>query len=114
MDLSENIWNRLPVELIREVLLILAGMSISKARQLRFVSSDVNVLVLPVLFRHVHMGLPDHVFHFTATLLPKRKNYGIPGLKSKLHIMPRLLSSYTVNTWVFVVNERRPSIETAL
>ncbi|KAF8959293.1 hypothetical protein BDZ97DRAFT_1761489 [Flammula alnicola] len=102
-----------PLELIREIVLILAQTSVEKARQLRFVSSDVNVLVLPILFRHVVMLYPEHVNRFTATLLPKRKNY-IPALKSKLHIMPRMLSSYKVDTWVLVVNDRRPSIETAL
>ena len=59
------------------------------------------------------MVYPDHVNRFTTTLLPKRKNY-IPALKSKLHIIPRLLSSYKVDTWVLVVNDRRPSIESAL
>ena len=56
---------------------------------------------------------PDHVNRFSATLLPKRKNY-IPALKSKLHIIPHLLSSYKVDTWVLVVNDWCPSIELAL
>lgn len=112
-ELSTQLWSQLPLELIREIILILAQASVEKARQLRFVSSDVNVLVLPILFRHVVMLYPEHVNRFTTTLLPKRKNF-IPALKSKLHIMPRLLSSYKVDTWVLVVNDRRPSIETAL
>ncbi|KAJ3507094.1 hypothetical protein NLJ89_g6497 [Agrocybe chaxingu] len=112
-DLSHRLWNQLPLELKREILILLAETSSSEARQLRLVSSDVNILVLPVLFRDVVMTIPDHVARFTSTLLPKRKNY-IPALKSKLHIMPRMLSTYKVDTWVFVVNDRRPSIETAL
>ena len=112
-DLSAKLWSQLPLELIREILLVLSRMSSENARELRLVSSDVNVLVLPVLFKHVVMVLPGHVNRFTATLLPKRKNY-IPALKSKLHIIPRLLSSYKVDTWVLVVNDQRPSIETAL
>ncbi|KAH9478179.1 hypothetical protein JR316_0008632 [Psilocybe cubensis] len=91
----------------------MAQSNIEKARELRFVSSDVNVLVLPIIFRHVVMVLPEHVNRFTTTLLPKRKNF-IPALRSKLHTMPRLLSSYKVDTWVFVVNDRRPSLESAL
>ena len=111
--LSAKLWSQLPLELIREILLVLSRMSTENARELRLVSSDVNVLVLPVLFEHVVMVYPEHVNRFTATLLPKRKNY-IPALKSKLHIIPRLLSSYKVDSWVLVVNDRRPSIETAL
>ena len=111
--LSPRLWSQLPLELIREILLVLSRLSSENARELRLVSSDVNVLVLPVLFKHVVMVFPDHVNRFTTTLLPKRKNY-IPALKSKLHILPRLLSSYKVDTWVLVVNDRRPSIETAL
>lgn len=111
--MSDRQWSQLPLELKREIILILAQTNIEKARELRFVSSDVNVLVLPIIFRHVVMILPEHVNRFTATLLPKRKNY-IPALKSKLHIMPRLLSSYKVDSWVLVVNDRRPSIESAL
>ncbi|PPQ70206.1 hypothetical protein CVT26_014463 [Gymnopilus dilepis] len=112
-SLSPMLWSKLPLELIRETLLVLAESSIQEARLLRLVSSDVNVLVLPIIFRHVVMVLPEHVNRFTATLLPKRKNH-IPALKSKLHVVPRVLSSYTIDTWVYVVNSRRPSLETAL
>ena len=53
------------------------------------------------------------VNRFTATLLTQMKDY-IPALKSKLHIIPRLLSSYKVDTWVLLANDRRSSIESAL
>jgi hypothetical protein len=111
--MSPHLWGQLPLEMICEILLVLAQTSLEKARQLRLVSSDVNILMLPILFRHVVMVFPEHIHQFTTTLLPKRKNY-IPALKSKLHIIPRMLSSYKVDTWALVVNERRPSIETAL
>ncbi|KAF8899511.1 hypothetical protein CPB84DRAFT_1780471 [Gymnopilus junonius] len=113
LELSPLIWGVLPVELIREIFVILAESSIAEARRLRLICNDVNILVLPVIFRQVVMVVPEHVSRFTTTLLPKRRIY-IPALKSKLHIMPRMLSSYTVDTWVHVVNERRPSLETAL
>jgi len=112
-ELSDKLWSQLPLELIREIILILAQWNTEKARELRFVSNDINTLVLPILFRHVIMIFPEHVNRFTATLLPKRKNY-IPALKSKLHVMPRMLSSYEVDSWVLVINDRRPSIESAL
>jgi len=112
--LSESLWIRLPVELIREILLFLAETSMKKARELRLVCSDVNILVLPVLFRHVYLVNYDQVFYLASTLLPKRRDYEIPALKSKLHVLPRNLSSYSVKTWAFIINERRPSIETAL
>ncbi|KAF8156080.1 hypothetical protein B0H34DRAFT_799143 [Crassisporium funariophilum] len=111
--LSAYLWRQLPIELMCEILLIMASNDMIDARQLRLVSSDVNVLVLPIVFRHVILLLPKHVTQFTATLLPKRKNY-IPALKSKLHIMPRQLSSYRVDSLVLVVNNQRPSIESAM
>lgn len=113
MNLSSEIWGVLPPELVREVLVTLAQTNLEKARELRFVSSDVNVLVLPIIFHNIVMVLPDHVTQITTTLLPKRKNY-VPALRSRLHIIPRLLSTYRPHSWVLVVNDKRPSIETAL
>src|SRR6266545_1125094 len=80
-NLSPTIWARLPLELIREIFSILAMTSSQKARELRLVSSDINVLVLPLLFRHINIIKPDDVRHLTTVLLPKRKNH-IPALKS--------------------------------
>lgn len=84
-----------------------------KARELRLVSSDVNVLVLPLLFRNIVITTPNDVYRLTTTLLPKRK-YHIPALKSRLHVMPRPLATYNVESCVLVINDRRPSLEEAL
>ncbi len=103
----------LPLELIREVLFLLAMTSHRKARELRLVSSDVNVLVLPLLFRNIVITTPNDVYQLTTVLLPKRK-YHIPALKSRFHVMPRPLATYNVESCVLVINDRRPSIEEAL
>ena len=112
-NLSPHIWGQLPPELIREIMLFLARMDVTRAHYLRLISNEFNVLILPILFRHVVMLRPEHINNFTTTLLPKRKIY-IPALKSKLHFMPRMLSTYKVDTWVLAVNSQRPSLETAL
>jgi hypothetical protein len=106
-------WANLPLELIRQILVDLALSGPQYARTLRLVSSDVNVLVLPLLFRDISICTTRDVSRLTTILLPKRK-HNIPALKSRLHIIPRPLSTYTVGSCVLVINDRRPSIEEAL
>jgi len=111
--LSPETWANLPLELIREILYILAMLSEQNARDLRLVSSDVNVLVLPLLFRNISINKTKDVARLTTILLPKRKNH-IPALKSRLHVIPRPLSTYKVKSCILVINDRRPSIEESL
>src|SRR5258708_12568523 len=111
--LSPETWANLPLELIREILFILAMLSEQNARDLRLVSSDVNVLVLPLLFRNISINKTKDVARLTTILLPKRKNH-IPALKSRLHVIPRPLSTYKVKSCILVINDRRPSIEESL
>lgn len=84
-----------------------------RASALRLVSRDVNVLVLPLLFRTLTFTTTDDVTRFTTTVLPKRRIH-IPALKSNLHTMPRALSSYAVESLALAVSTRLPSIELAL
>ncbi|RDB27033.1 hypothetical protein Hypma_005064 [Hypsizygus marmoreus] len=111
--LSNDLWSRLPTELIREIILYLASTNRKTARQLRLVSRYANVWVLPMLFRIVTFTSPDHVTRFASTLLPKRKLH-IPAMKSMLHTSPRPLSSYNIESVALVVNTRLPSVEIAL
>ncbi|KAG6896441.1 hypothetical protein C0992_008271 [Termitomyces sp. T32_za158] len=107
------IWSRLPTELIREIIVYLASTDIAKAGNLRLVSRDTNVWVLPYLFRSLTFTTPDEITRFTSILLPKRK-FHIPALKSKLHIVPRALSSYSIESLALMVNTQLPSVENAL
>lgn len=111
--LTREIWSRLPIELLREIILYLASTSLRTARQIRLVSRHTNVWVLPLLFHTLTLTTPDHVVRFASTLLPKRKIH-IPALKSTLHTSPRALSSYNVESLALVVNARLPSVEIAL
>lgn len=111
--LSSEVWSRLPIELIREIILYLGSTSSQIARALRLVSRSTNVWVLPVLFRTLTFTTPDHITRFASTLLPKRKLH-IPALKSNLHTFPRPLASYTIESIALVVNTRLPSVEIAL
>ncbi|KAF9530951.1 hypothetical protein CPB83DRAFT_849918 [Crepidotus variabilis] len=111
--MSSRLWTRLPLELMREILVILAMTSEREARQLRLVSSDINVLVLPLIYQHIIITKLEDIIRLTTTLLPKRKHY-IPALKSRLHIIPRSLSTYQVESCSLVLNDRGPFIETAL
>ncbi|KAF9455669.1 hypothetical protein BDZ94DRAFT_1315978 [Collybia nuda] len=110
---SEAVWSRLPMELMREIILYVASTNGRSARELRLVSRYVNIWVLPLLFRTLVLTTPEHITRFAATLLPKRK-FHIPALKSTLHTFPRPLSSYTIDSLALVVNSRLPSVETAL
>ncbi|KAG5642347.1 hypothetical protein DXG03_002971 [Asterophora parasitica] len=110
---TATIWSRLPTELMREIILHTASIDITTAHSLRLVSRYTNIWVLPLLFRTLTLTSSNQITRFAATLLPKRKLH-IPALKSTLHLSPRPLSSYTIESLALVINSRLPSIEVAL
>ncbi|KAF8986752.1 hypothetical protein BDQ17DRAFT_634647 [Cyathus striatus] len=111
--LFSRLWSRLPVELIQEILLFLASISTRQACQLRFISKDVNRLIVPHLFRDVVFNTTERITRFSSSLAPRRPVL-IPALKKKFISMPPNLSDYHVESLTLVVNKRLPSIELAL
>ncbi|KAF8641341.1 hypothetical protein AX16_010039 [Volvariella volvacea WC 439] len=111
--LSPELWSRLPIELLREILLFVVARDPRRGRQLRLISRHVNVWILPAFFQTLTLTTADRVIQFTSTLLPKRK-ITLPGLKSHLHVSPRPLSSYTITSLAYVINARLPSLEVAM
>ncbi|KAF4618856.1 hypothetical protein D9613_009670 [Agrocybe pediades] len=113
IPLTENIWRRLPIELIREILLLLAKSNLQTARKMRLVCQDVNIMVLPILFRDIYM-VRHHDIYATAQTLSAKREPPIRLLKSRFPSEPRPLSSYRVESWALVVEGPGPSMDSTL
>lgn len=113
--LESSIWSQLPMEIVQEVVLILATSSTHDALNLRLVSRYFNSCVLPILFQHLRLQSTDQILRFAAVILPKKKSF-IPALKStrRLHDIPRALDTYSVTSLALSTTDCVPSVENAL
>lgn len=104
-----SLWPALPTELKRLILELVAAHSDHLARQLRLVSKDINILVLPIIFRAVAIENIHDLLATANTILPPPSKFR----KSSSQI-PRLLTTYNTAALALLLGESLPSIENAL
>lgn len=107
-----SLWPALPVELKRLILELVALDDINDARSLRFVSRDINVLVLPIVFNNIIIENIDDVVSVTLTILPPPAIHH--KLRSRKPDPPRVLSTYSTTSLALLLPDSLPSIENAL
>ncbi|KZV67588.1 hypothetical protein PENSPDRAFT_754837 [Peniophora sp. CONT] len=104
------LWCRLPIELVQEILLIAASESLRTALRFCLVAHSVRRIVLPLLYRSVHLYREQHVSSF-ALAFASRKPSLVP-LPSRITLRPPPLAP--VRALALSIPHALPSLESAL
>lgn len=106
---SDTFWHSLPLELKHEILIHAAHISMPMACKLRLVSSHINHLMLPIIFRDIHLENAHDVQHLANILCPP-----IPLIPRARLTRTRALQTIPTRSLSITAPERLPSVENNL